>query len=223
MPAWTNAPGTAVQGLLSGQVAYAAGSKALGPATKMLIDHVAVAANVVTLTVTVVEGNTPAVGDLIFVYATSSNSGGLNTSTGIAIASVSITAATGKGTLTYAKSTANIGTTADTGYANSIPGETGDALTGSAQKLAAFAVNPAAGYGLTWSWSTPSAPSTIALQLEGAVDNVDAEFTIIGSSQTTTSGEVIATLPELVRFVRPNVTASSGGTNPTLVVRFLQS
>jgi len=223
MPAWTNDPSAPVAGLLSGQVRYAAGSKALGPTCYMIIDHVAVAANVVTLTVTIREGNIPAVGDLIYVYATTQNSGALNTTVGIAISGVSITAATGKGTITYPKTTGNLGSIVDTGYAQSVPTEIGETLA--QQAYQAFAVNPTAGYGITWSYSCPSAPGSIAIQLEGAIDNVDAQYELIGTSQTTTSGSTgnFATLPELVRFVRINVTAASGGSSPTLIAKLLQS
>ena len=216
MPAWTNSPSTPIGALLSGQVRYAAGSKATGPTTRMIIDHVSVATNM--------EGNIPVVGDLIYVFATTQNAGGLNTSTGIAISAVSITSSTGKGTVSYPKSTSNLSITADSGYAQSNIAEVAETLV-SAQAYSAFAVNPAAGYGVTWSYTCPSAPAAIAIQLEGAIDNNDAEFSIIGSSQTTTSGypEVIATLPELVRFVRIKVTSTSGGTNPTLIAKLIQS
>lgn len=186
----------------------------------MLIDHVAVSSNVVTLTVTIKEGNIPVIGDLIYVYKTTQNAGALNTTTGIAISAVSITAATGKGTVSYPKTTGNLATTADTGYAQSTITDVGETLA--AQAYRAFSLGPKS-YGVTWSWSCPSAPSTIALQLEGAINNNDSEFVAIGTSQTTTSGEVIATVPELVQFVRVKVTATTGGSSPTIIIKLLPS
>jgi hypothetical protein len=80
------------------------------------------------------------------------------------------------------------------------------------------------GYGITWAYTTPSAPSTIAMQLEGAVNNVEAEYTIIGSSVTTAAGaETFAQLPNLVNFVRLNLTATTGGSSPTVVAKLLLS
>lgn len=101
--------------------AFAWGSRASGSNTKMMITSDSVSANVVTLNVTVVEGNIPAVGDTIFVFATSNSAGALNQSTGIAIAGVNINALTGQGTVTYPKTVGNQGNTADTGYATSTP------------------------------------------------------------------------------------------------------
>jgi hypothetical protein len=92
--AWTNDPTVAVQSLIPGVPAYSAGSKASGPNTRFVVTQVSVATNVVTLTGSLVEGNIPVVGDLIYVYATTKNAGGLNTTTGIAISAVSIAAAT---------------------------------------------------------------------------------------------------------------------------------
>jgi hypothetical protein len=97
--------------------AFAWGARGVGTPCRMIISSDSVAANVVTLTVTVVEGNIPQVGDLIFVFATSNSAGGLNQSTGIAISAVSINAATGIGTVSYPLTIANQGNTTDSGYA----------------------------------------------------------------------------------------------------------
>jgi hypothetical protein len=200
-----------------GPPAYAFGSKSLSvPSTRMLVTQSAVSSNVVTLTVKVVEGNIPLVNQTIFVYATANNSGAFNTSTGATITAVNITASTGVGTVSYAVTTANLTATADVGYAIVPVVEVSEAL--SVKKSQQFALS---GYGVSWAYTCPSAPSTISIQLEGAINDSDSEYTIIGSAQTATSGytEVFATLPENVNFVRLNITATTGGTSPTIIAK----
>lgn len=225
MTAYDNTPQSVVEMLIPGRPSYAYGSKSPGPTCRMIIDHDSVSSNVVTLTVTIQDGNIPLVGDLIYVYATSNSAGALNQITGIAISAVNITAATGKGTISYPKTVANQGNTADTGYALSVPQETAEALTVSKSRAFAIQNTIGRGYGVSWAYTCPSAPSTIAIQLEGAINDNDSEYTLIGSSQTTTSGynEIFATIPELVNFVRLHVTATTGGSSPTITGKILNA
>jgi len=209
------------RGITAGLPAYSAGSFPLGTApARFYVTSVAVAANVVTLGVKLIEGIIPATGALVTVQGTVAGGSAVNV-TNVAITAVSITAATGLGTITYPATTANLSTTTDGGVASILAVDAGDTLA--VQKYQQFALDPAGGYGLTLVWTTPSAPATIALQLEGAVNDTDAEYVIIGSSQTTLSGSVIATVPENVRFARVNVTAFTGGASPTLVAKIYQS
>jgi hypothetical protein len=83
-----------------------------------------------------------------------------------------------------------------------------------------FSIDPAGGYGFTLAWLSTAA--TIALQLEGAIDDIDAQYQIIGTSQTTLSGSVVAQVPNNVRFVRVNTTAFTGGPG-TLWAKLYQS
>ena len=76
-----------------------------------------------------------------------------------------------------------------------------------------FSIDPAGGYGFTMAWLSTAA--TLALQLEGAIDDVDAQYAIIGTSQATLTGSVIAQVPNNVRFVRVNTTAFTGGPGTT--------
>jgi hypothetical protein len=203
-----------------GNPGYSFGSKnLLRPTVKGIVTAVAVATNVVTLSVIIQEGFIPAIGDLISVAGTQTDSGGANV-VNVALASVTITATTGVGTFTYAATASNQAKTADEGTFIVLVPEVAEALAVAKGKQ--FAIS---GYGISWAYTCPSAPSTIAIQLEGAIDDVDSEYTIIGSSETATSGynEFFATLPELVRFVRLNVTATTGGTNPTIIGKILNS
>jgi len=225
MTAYDNTPQSVVEMLIPGRPSYAYGSKAPGPTCRMIIDHDSVTTNVVTLTVTITDGNIPLVGDLIYVYATSNSAGALNQTTGIAISAVNITATTGKGTIQYPKTVGNQGNTVDTGYALSTPQETAEALTTNKSRAFAIQNTLGRGYGVSWAFTYPSAPASGSIQLEGAINDVDSEYTIIGAANTTVSGynEVFATVPELVNFVRLHVTAASGGTNPTVIGKILQA
>ena len=100
--------------------------------------------------------------------------------------------------------------------------ETAESLV--AQKWQQFALDPVAGYGLTWSYSCPSAPASISIQLEAAINDNDAEYAIVGTASTVVGGATtIGTVPELCRFARLNVTATAGGVSPTIIAKMLQS
>lgn len=221
MSTYLSSPAAPPPRLLSPNVPfYAFGSKAIGPKRLMQVTRVSLTGNVATLTVAMREGlQLPVTGDLITVTGTASTSGLFNV-TNVALASVSIDSLTGIGTLTFALVHADVGAVADAGQAYSPVPEVSESL-GVAKSIQA-AVD---GYGISWAYTCPSAPSTIAIQLEGAINDVDAEYTLIGTSQTATSGytEIFATLPELVRFVRLNVTATTGGTNPTIIGKIMNS
>jgi hypothetical protein len=82
----------------------------------MLVSNVALTSNVATLTVTIVEGNLPAVGSNITVNGTVTASGAFNV-TLVALTAVSISASTGQGTVSFALTHANVSSTADAGIA----------------------------------------------------------------------------------------------------------
>ena len=198
------------RGITAGLPSYSWGSFPLGqqPA-RMYVTSVAVASNVVTLGVKMVEGNIPAVGALATVLGTVAGGSPVNV-TNVAIASITLNAQ-GVGTITYAATTGNLSTTPDGGQVIFNPTDVGETTV--AAKGQQFALDPAGGYGLTLAWTSTAA--TIALQLEGAIDDVDAQYAIIGTSQTTLSGSVIAQVPNNVRFVRVNTTAFTGGPGTT--------
>lgn len=225
MPPYITSPNTPRRGFTGGLPSYSAGSYPYGQqAFRAYVTSVAVAANVVTLGVKVVEGNIPIPGTLTTFLATVTGTivGGptINVSN-VALTSTNINAATGVGTVVYPATAANLATTPDGGQIIVPVPESAEALA--IQKYQQFCLDPVGGYGLTMVWSTPSAPATIALQLEGAVNDTDAEYAIIGTSQTTLSGMLIASAPELVRFARVNVTNFTGGASPNLIAKLLQS
>lgn len=221
MPAYQASPaGNApVQLLLPNTPGYAYGSKAAGPTCLLQITNVALTGNVATITVLVREGAIPIVGALITIKGTANAAGAFNI-TNSAITAVSIDSSTGIGTITFALTHADVVSAAASGQGYVPVPEVAETLAVGKSKQ--FAIN---GYGVSWAYTCPSAPDTLAIQLEGAINDIDAEYTLIGTSQTTTTGynEIFATLPELVQFVRLHVTATSGGTLPTIIGKILNS
>jgi hypothetical protein len=216
---------TPVPLLQPGVPGYAFGSKDSSFGTTLLqITNVALTSNVATVTVLVRKGKIPVVGALISITGTAGASGAFNVSS-VAISTVSINAVTGIGTITFALTHADVVSAPDAGQGYVPVPEVPETLA--VQKSQAFAIQNkiGGGYGLTWAYTCPSAPSTIAIQLEGAENNNDSEFTIIGTSVATTSGyvETIAQIPNLVNFVRLRVTATTGGSSPTIIGKILNA
>lgn len=197
------------RGFTRGLPAYSAGSFPLGQApAKFYVQNVTASGSTVTLGVRQVEGNIPAVGQLVTVTGTVV-AGPLANVTNVALSAVSITAATGVGTISYTSAAPALAQTNDGGMAIANVADVGE--PNAIQKWQQFCLDPSGGELITLVWACPSAPTTISLQLEGAVDDVDAQYAIIGAAQTTTSGQVVFSTPVGVRFVRVNETALTGG------------
>lgn len=228
MPPYQSAPiiGPPPPMLIPGVPSYAFGKYIDGhPTVRAYITNVALTSNVATVTLQIMEGYIPAIGDLVSITGCPTTSGLFNVTDAV-ITAVSITAATGLGTITFALTHADVVSVASSGTLLSTQVAVGDALTGSAQKSQQFAIQAAKGQGrgISWEYACASAPVSIAVQLEGAISDIDTDYVIIGTSQTTAGGaQQLATAPVNCNFVRLNVTASSGGTLPTIVGKIVQS
>lgn len=108
MPSYNASPFAAVpEKLIPGKPAYLFGSWPSTTArTQGVINKVALATNVATVTVVINSGNVPAVGSLITITGVPNNSGAFNV-TNIALTGVTI-AADGTGTLTFALTHADV-------------------------------------------------------------------------------------------------------------------
>jgi hypothetical protein len=225
MPAYSSSLLDPKYGLQPGREAYAWGSS-VKPFTAQ-VTSVAKSSSVATVGLTLTSGSTPVAGQLLSIFGCQT-AGGFNIS-GVAIASVTGFTSGDKSTgfVTFAIASGTVTTTADSGTASSQMGYTAVALaTGKSQAFAIQAGQVLGGsYGVSWAYDCPSAPSSIAIQLEGAIHDTDAEYTLIGTSQTGVSGwtEVAAQIPNLINFVRLNITATTGGTQPTIVAKILNS
>ena len=223
MPPYTSSPGlnTPVKLILFGQTGYAFGSfNSAFHTSKMSVSNVSLTSNVATITVSVYQGQIPAVGSLITVRGTASNGGVFNVSN-VAIATVSINATTGQGTITFALINANIGSTPDVGTAYVPVPEIGEALVnGTSQAFALPEITDATDNATTITWSTnyPSAPSTVTMTLQAAMVNQDAQYVTLDTS-TNTSGEVRSLTLRRYKFLRVVASNVTGGTNPSSIVR----
>lgn len=222
MPPYNAVPGnnTPVLQLLPNVLGYAFGSHNVNSSTvKMIVTSVAIASNVATIGVNVRQGNIPAVGALITVTGTTTDSGAANVNN-IALTAVNIVASTGIGTVSYAATGANQGTTPDAGVAHVPVPEVGEALVN--QSSQAFAVPQSGGQsqnGITVTWRTryPSAPGAVTMALQAAEVNEDSQFSTLDTS-TSTSGETRSITLTRLMFLRVNASGVSGGSSPTAVV-----
>lgn len=226
MPAYktpTN-PG-AVPLAIFGKPFYSAGSfNSANPGARMQVTASAVASNVVTLTVTVLEGNIPAVGDTVYVTGTQNNAGALNSTAGVTLTAVNISTTTGQGTISYAATTANLSTTADTGLVQDPPAEVGDSLTTNA-KFAQVAVQEPGGSNtnqktVTWSTVIGGSPSGVTINLQASMVDIDSQYETLDSS-TNTSGETRAYIGANFPFYRITAGTITGGSSPSLVGKIL--
>ncbi len=224
MPAYVLAPPqvTPRRGLQEGIPGYTAGGgpQLFGQAdSRFAITNVAANGATATITGALLEGPVPAVGGLISIRGTSVAAGVFNV-TNVAITAVALNA-NGVGTIQFALAQ-TVGATNDSGTAIVPPTETLEAIVNATPaKFQQFAVPEPAditgqGRQVLMAWRTVTV-TVIALQLEQAINDVDAEYAIVGVSQTTLSGTLQALITG--RFIRLNVTAVT--TTGTIVAKFL--
>jgi hypothetical protein len=224
MPAYATSPFAQPPNmLLSGDVGYSFGSMAKNtPTSRLQVTSVAIASNVCTLGVTLLEGLVPTAGSLISVQGTSTDSGVANV-TNVAITSVSgfTTGDDSTGTIVYPATGSNQSTTPDSGTALVPVPEVYETVT-TGEKGQAFAVPlvaPAQNSGDSIAWSyffqTGAQPGTASVQLQGAQFDVDAQYSVIDSG-TSTSGETrTASLSNIKpKFLRVVMATLSSGTSP---------
>ena len=225
MPAYQATPFGIRKVLLPGIVGYSFGGFNINiPTTKMRVTSVAIATNVATLGVTLDAGVLPAVGSLISVQGTqTTTSGG---APNFNVSNASITAVSGfntgnndTGTVSFALVSSNISTTVDAGSALVPQPETADAMaTGSGQQFGMLVSQGLANNSrdISWAISTPSAPGSFTANLQVADVDQDANYTTVDT--TTAAGNRTITGIR-ANFVRGNISAVSGGTNPTVIFR----
>lgn len=144
MPYSTYPYGVKALQVLAGSKTYLLGS--VTPAGgKYLITQVALTSNVATVIVTGWEGVFPVVGTPIAVHGTASVSGLFNV-TGATVTAVSLDQ-TGAGTISYALTGANLGTTADAGVLTFEPILTGEAAVNNAFTIAGALTRPSGARG----------------------------------------------------------------------------
>jgi hypothetical protein len=214
MPAYDNS-GFSLRGLMTpGKPEYSYGGfDDKQPLAKFLINSVAVAGNVVTATGVIVEGNLPSSGQIASVR-------GLRTAvamnvTNVAIGTVTITASTGIGTIQYPATTGNIGATPDGGIMLINVAETSDTLAvgpGKQFALQHFVGREGVGRTVTWSYKFPTAPTSVTINLEVAIDDIHDTYKAIDTGSNVSGETRVVNVAGEYNFVRANITAVVGGT-----------
>ena len=190
--------------VVSGKPAYLFGALPTDTQdTLAQVTSVACASNVATIVCTIQQGNIPVVGNLITVQGTVTASGAYNVKQ-VAIASISGTASTGVYTITYACTTANLTTTADSGKAFVPIAETSETLA-AVQSVAVYvpAQEPLnlGTKSITISTIYPTLPTAATVTLYTAVNNegngiapgsAGSEWTAMGVVSTVAGSAVTA-------------------------------
>jgi hypothetical protein len=230
MPPFLATPFGIRKALMPGVLGYSLGSLPQhDPGPRFQINSVAITSNVATIGVKILEGFLPnpssgLVGRLISIQGTQADGGAFNVSN-VAVASATIDPATGEGTITFALAGANLGTTNDAGQAILAPNEKAEAVangtTGAQFALSQDRNTINSDRAVSWSYAPSSAPSSWTVALQGADVDEDAAYTTLDSGTVVTAGGEthLLSVPASVNFLRGKITALSGGTNPTGIIR----
>jgi hypothetical protein len=220
MPTYVNSPFSTAQLAQKGVPCYLFGKYNYKQAnTKMLVSNVALTSNVATLTVQITAGEVPIVGALISVAQTQSTAGLFNVNR-VPLASVTIDATTGAGTVTFALTHADVVSAADTGSAIVEVPEIGE--TPAAVKSAACYISPSAmdaEVTITTAVTFSTVPTAITVKLQKAERDVDSEYTTITGDAAVISASAYTTGPVVTytlqgsgyyRFIGSGLTLGSG-------------
>lgn len=226
--AYNSAPNAPIAALVAGKPSYSYGSfNTRVPNTQMSVSKVAITSNVATLTVQVLTGEIPAVGSLVSVTGTQTNSSIFNVSN-VALTGVTIDAVTGAGTITFALTHADVSTTTDNGTAIVKTPEVAVALANGSGTQFAIQHNsavPQNGRTVAAVVSLPSLPTTATVTLQGAIADQDSEYADIFTVASVTGGVMTGGSGSVsivnYNFVRLHVASVTGGSSPTIVGKIL--
>lgn len=210
-----------------GSATYLLGSRA-ADGGKLYISTVAIAANVATVGVSVWSGNLPVVGTKITIRGTSQQSGVFNV-TNVALTAVTLNAA-GVGTVTFALTSTNLGTTADGGVMSFLPQTTGETVAASGNTIPA---SPAFNQGRSINSyfyeitadSVTALPTAATITPQHAIVNEDAAYSTISGAPiaTVAAGAISAqggSFTTDAPFIRFAITAVTGSGPLALGVSF---
>lgn len=190
------------------------------PYSRMQVTNDAGSGATATLTVTLIEGNIPSVGDLVSVQGTQNSAGAFNVSA-TALTAVSITPSTGQGTIQFASATSQA-STADAGRAISVPQPTSDSISVTGTASVPFTVNfnnPDATGARSLNIATQftgTLPTTATLSLQVANRDNNTDYSTLATVATVVSGGVTQSDAEITlvtgRFYRLAITGTLTGT-----------
>lgn len=193
MPVYVDSPFQNAQVVQEGTACYLFGSYNAHQAnTKMWVTNSALTSNVATLTVQIIEGEIPTVGSFISVIQTQAGTGGMNVNRAV-ITAVTIVAATGAGTITYAQTHANIVSVADTGTAVAEVPEVPETLANGNSIAAIFqAPKGDAQFTVPLAVTFPTLPTAASVDLQAALHNINSEFTKVATVVVVAAGAYTA-------------------------------
>lgn len=146
--------------------------------TRMWVNQVSLTSDVATVTGTIIEGNVPAVGSLISIDGTQTNSGIFNVQE-VAITAVSINAQTGVGTISFALTSGNVAATADAGLARIPQPEVPEAIQNGASIPVTIPFNDPRTAGdrtVTVTCTFPTMPTALNVELQTALMDQDTQY-----------------------------------------------
>lgn len=202
--------------------------------TYIRISNVALTSNVATVTGTIYRGNIPVVGNDISIIGSTSTGGLFNVSQ-VQLTAVSVVAATGVGTFSFALTHANVASAVDTGMAIIPIDETSEALANGSSVAIYVPSNELRDLGqksITTSVVFPSLPTTATVTLFTAILNngeevaAGGEWTSMGVVATVAGGaQTVGPLATFAtpagRFFRLTITGVTGGTSPSITAKMV--
>ncbi len=216
MPAFVNSPFQKVQLLQKGVPAYLIGSfsQQVGN-TNLAITNTALTTNVGVVTVQLITGPLPAVGNYISVL----NSTALGTVNRAVITATTVNASTGAGTITFAFTHADVPTAADTGQVLVEPAEVGESISTTFTSIPCVVQAPEGDsqFTLPFSYVSGATNTAAVATLQVAIDgNVSGEWTNTAfvvtktGASTYTAGPVVQATLQRGYIYRIAVTAVTG-------------
>lgn len=211
------------QGIEPSTPAYSFGSfnGNVGPCVFVVTASAESSGNVITLTGFITSGNIPSVGQLVTTLGLSNVADQTNTP----VLSVGTFSAAGAGSFTYADSTSAglIASAPDSARCEVVPVEVPEPLTvatGQQFSLGTYANGLNASRNIEWSTEYPSAPSSVTMNLEASLSDVDGQYQVLDTSANA-SGETRYVQNVAFPFIRAKCPAFSGGSSPSVLVKFI--
>lgn len=197
MTVYANSPFQKPQLLQKGVPCYLLGSfsQQVGN-TNLYLTNVALTTNVATVTVQVLNGPLPAVGNYISILNSASTSGLFNVNRAV-ITATTVSASTGAGTITFALTHANVVSAADAGSVIVEPAEVGESVAGSINSSACVVQAPEGDSQFTLPFCFTSGPTQTAATatLQVAIDANNSEWTNTAFVVTKTGASTYTTGP----------------------------
>src|SRR5271170_3360965 len=218
MPAYINSPFQKPLLLMKGVATYVIGSfdYKVGD-SRLYLTNSALTTDVATVTVQLVIGPTPKVGDLISIINSTAGSAALNVNRAV-ITGVTINATTGAGTITFALTNADITSVADAGTVITEPAEVGESIATTYNSIPVMVQAPEGDSQFTIPFSVTSGATNTAMTatLQRALKSSSNEWTntttvVTKTGATTyTAGPVVEATLERAYLYRIAITAVTG-------------